>query len=350
MFYVWSRNKHVARENVGEHLRIHARVHESFFSGSVTIMMRVSDLEIVSLQAEMPRPINEECVAALPLLQQAVGMRIVEGLTKRMDGLIGHSRGCTHMTNLVLEACHTAAVGFRQIRMAQALAAGLSPDDFYREWIKTRPKELRNSCVAFADDSPLLRRVTSPAAQEASRSLDVGARLSAASNLPIVRFSRNKFVGVGRLDKDTFMARALLEDNAHSMAVEVEIRRADFEIVAVRGQMIRVPNDMCPRAVDALQNAVGLGLRPGLTATVDERLARQGCPHLANLFLEACHGVIQGTLGAEIEDSRSAGLAPTWDEVRGRWLEGMPMLHDTCLSYRHDSPLMQRLGVGMPVG
>src|SRR3989304_5804553 len=158
MFYVWSRNKHVARENVDEYLRIHTRVHESFFSGNVTIMVRVSDLEIVSLQAEMPRPINEECTGALPLLQQVVGARIGEGLTKRMDGLIGQATGCTHMTNLVLEACHAAAVGFRQIRMAQALAAGLSPDDFYREWIKTRPKELRNSCVASPAGAPLRRR------------------------------------------------------------------------------------------------------------------------------------------------------------------------------------------------
>jgi hypothetical protein len=256
------------------------------------------------------------------------------------------------MANLVLESCHTAAVSFRQVRMAEALAAGLSPDDFYREWIKTRPKELRNSCVAFADDSPLLKRITSPVARDTSQSIDIGARLTAASQLPIVPFSRNKFVGVGRLDGDTFLSRALLEDNAHSMAVEVEMRRNDLEIVAVRGYMPRVPNDVCPNAVEVLRNAVGLGLRPGLTAAVDERVGRKGCPHLANLLLEACHGMIQGTLGAEIKDSRASratGVELTWDEVRGRWLESMPMLRNSCLAYRDDSPLMARLGLSLPV-
>ncbi|MCL4508246.1 MAG: DUF2889 domain-containing protein [Chloroflexi bacterium] len=346
MFYVWLRNKHVARENVDGQLRISTSVEESFFAASVTITVRVSDLEITSLQASMPKPINEECLGALNLLQRAVGMRIVEGLTKRIDDQIGRSAGCTHMANLVLESCHTAAVSFRQVKMAEALAAGLSPDDFYREWIKTRPKELRNSCVAFADGSPLLQRVTSQDAREVSRSIDMGARLTAASTLPIVPFSRNKLVGVGRLDKDTFMARALLEDNAHSMAVEVEIRRADFEIVAVRGWMARVPNEMCPHAVAALQGAVGLAVRPGLTAAVDQKIMRHGCPHLGNLLLEACHSVIQGTLGAEIEDLRAAGEDPNWDQVRGKWLGSMPMLHNSCLAYSAESPLMRRLAVG----
>lgn len=344
MFYLWSRNKHVACQARDGNLCIQTRVEESFFAGSVTITVQPDGLRIVGLQAEMSRPIHPECKNALSLLNQMVGTPIAEGLTKRVDAAIGGIEGCTHMANLVLECCHGAALSFRQLKMAEAFAAGLKPDDFYRVFIQTRPKELLNSCVAFVAGSPLLERLTADAGNAPTRRFVLSSRFT-DSSLPIVGFSRNKFIGIGRSAKGNFVARSLLEDNVHGMSIEVEFRSGDLEIVRVSGEMARVPNVECSQALGVLQRAVGLGVRPGLTAAVDELIGRQGCPHLANLLLECCHGVIQGTLGAVVQDSRQSQDGLDWDGITATWLERFPLLQNGCLAYRQGGRLMSSIPV-----
>lgn len=348
MINLFARNKHVGTEYEDGKLKIRTTTEETFFSGWVEIWVALPSLEIVSAQGGWRRALNEECYAASAVLEKVVGERISEGLTKRIDDLIGRADGCTHLTNLFLESCHAAALGFRQQRMAEALAAGLSRDDFYREWVKTRPKELLNSCVAFQEDSPVLKRITTPDGRPLGRRSP--ASLMGAQP-GMLRFSRNKLLGVGRPQQDTFLARGILEDNAHGMVVEIEVRFPELEITAARGQMNRVPTEVCAAAANILgQRAVSMRIAPGLTATADELIGRQGCPHLNNLFLESCHAVLQATLAAHLQDARAAGLNLSRDELRQGWLEKVPLVQDKCLAYRGDSPLMARLEAAAKAG
>lgn len=330
MFPIFCRNKHVGTENVPEGLKIRTVVEETFFSAEVEVMVHLPSLEIAAVKGQMRRAVTPSCWETLPLLQKVVGQRVSEGLTKRVDGLIGRADGCTHMTNLVLESCHAAALGFRQQKMAEFEAQGLSHEEFYGEWVRTRPKELINSCVAFAEDSPLLARLRREGSSDHPR-----MRSFPQLQPGVLRFSRNKLLKVGRAAQDTLFVRGVLEDNAHSMLVELEVRIPQMEIIWARGEMARVPNEVCLRAVDKLQDAVGLRITKGLTATVDEVVGRQGCPHLANLLLEGCHATIQGMLGVQLEEGHLRGHDSDWDDVRRRWVEGLPILANTCLALQN---------------
>jgi hypothetical protein len=331
VFPIFCRNKHVGTENVPEGLKIRTVVEETFFSAEVELMVHLPGLEIAAVKGQIRRAVTPSCWKALPLLQKVVGERVSEGLTKRVDDLIGRADGCTHMTNLVLESCHAAALGFRQQKMAEFEAQGLSHEEFYREWVRTRPKELLNSCVAFAEGSPLLARLRREGSARHPR-----MRPFPQLQPGILRFSRNKLLKVGRAARDTLFVRGILEDNAHSMLVELEVRIPRMEITWARGEMARVPNEVCPWAIGKLQNAVGLRIAKGLTATVDEVVGRQGCPHLANLLLEGCHATIQGMLGVQLEEGHLRGDSPDWDQVLRRWLKELPILANACLALQDE--------------
>lgn len=329
MFPTFFRNKHVGTENVVGGLRIRTTVEETFFSAEVEVGVKLPSLEIASVTGRMRRGITPQCWGALSTLQKVVGQRVCEGLTRRVDELIGGADGCTHVTNLVLESCHAAALGFRQVKMAEAEAQGLSHEDFYGEWVRTRPKELINSCVAFMEDSPLMTRLRSQAKPAPPR-----MRPFPQIQPGVLRFSRNKLLKVVRAAEDRLLVRGILEDNAHSMMVELTAQIPQMEIVAVRGEMSRAPNqDICEWAVAKLQRAVGLQIGKGLTATVDEDIGRQGCPHLGNLLLESCHAAIQGMLGVQLEESHLHDNSD-WDAVRRRWAQSLPFLPNSCLAYR----------------
>lgn len=335
MFPTFFRNKHVGTENVPGGLRIRTTVEETFFSAEVEVQVKLPSLEIFSVVGQMRRGITPQCWSALSILNKVVGEQVSEGLTRRVDDLIGRADGCTHMTNLVLESCHAAALGFRQVKMAEAEALGLSHEDFYAEWVRTRPKELINSCVAFAEDSPLLARLRSQ-----TRPRPPTMRPFPQIQPGVLRFSRNKLLKVARAAPDQLFVRGILEDNAHSMLVELTVQVPQMEVLAVRGEMGRVPNmDICSWALDKLERAVGLRIAKGLTATVDEQIGRQGCPHLGNLLLEGCHAAIQGMLGVQLEESHLHGNSD-WDAVRRRWAQSLPFLPNSCLAYRDGSPLV----------
>lgn len=334
MFPTFFRNKHVGTENVAGGLRIRTTVEETFFSAEVEVGVTIPTLEITAVSGQMRRGITPQCWGALSILDKVVGETVREGLTRRVDDLIGRADGCTHMTNLVLESCHAAALGFRQVRMAEMEAMGLSNEDFYAEWVKTRPKELINSCVAFAEDSPLLVRLrnephATPPSMRPFPEIQPG----------VLRFSRNKLLKVARAGQDELFVRGILEDNAHSMMVELTIRIPDMEILNARGEMSRVPNnEICVLAVEKLRRAVGMRIGKGMTATVDEVIGRQGCPHLGNLLLESCHAAIQGMLGVQLEDSYLHNNS-NWDTVRYRWAQSLPFMANSCLAYCNGSPL-----------
>lgn len=341
MFPTFFRNKHVGTENVAGGLRIRTTVEETFFSAEVEVGVKLPSLEIASVTGRMRRGITAECWGALSILHKVVGERVSEGLTRRVDDLIGRADGCTHMTNLVLESCHAAALGFRQVKMAEAEAQGLSNEDFYGEWVRTRPKELINSCVAFMEDSPLMTRLRSKA-----RAAPPRMRPFPQIQPGVLRFSRNKLLKVVRTEQDQLLVRGILEDNAHSMMVELTVQVPQMEIIGVRGEMSRVPNDdICIWAVDNLQKAVGLRIASGLTATVDEQIGRQGCPHLGNLLMESCHAAIQGMLGVQLEESHLHDDS-NWDAVRYRWAQSLPFLPGSCLAYRDGGPLVGGAHVG----
>ena len=123
----YMRNKHFGFEELGdESYRISTTVEDTFFAAELALVVQLPEWEIRSIDGRIKRCFNQECRQAEPILQKAVGVRIGAGLTKKIDGLIGGSDGCTNMANILLESCHLAIDGIHHHVDLQSTAQGLS--------------------------------------------------------------------------------------------------------------------------------------------------------------------------------------------------------------------------------
>jgi hypothetical protein len=79
------------------------------------------------------------------------------GLRKIVQGLIGGSSGCAELTEGVLECCNAVILHFTAPQI-QANERGTEEErrNRHQEMLRFNPRLVR-SCVAFADDSPLMQ-------------------------------------------------------------------------------------------------------------------------------------------------------------------------------------------------
>ncbi len=75
----------------------------------VNLEISLKGLEIISASAEMPCVPDEDCLGIKDSVKQLVGLRISRGFTKKVKDVMGESKGCVHMTNLV-QSMGSAAV------------------------------------------------------------------------------------------------------------------------------------------------------------------------------------------------------------------------------------------------
>ncbi len=69
--------------------------------------MRLPDLEIVSVGGKWKRAENSECHRAVPFLQEAIGFRMDDGFTQRVQKTVGRM-ACRHFADILLECCYAA--------------------------------------------------------------------------------------------------------------------------------------------------------------------------------------------------------------------------------------------------
>jgi len=158
MAQTYLRNKHASTIVLADgSLLLRVVLNDTYFSSSVEMVIAVPDLEIVSVKGEIHRCFNERCSEAIPLLQQAVGLRIGPGLIKSVTGLIGGSSGCPKMADLILESCDQVVLYFTLQQMNKARTYGSEQDLAIagRDMLRQNPG-LIGSCIAFAEGSPLM--------------------------------------------------------------------------------------------------------------------------------------------------------------------------------------------------
>jgi predicted metal-dependent phosphoesterase TrpH len=121
----------------------------------------------------------------------------------------------------------------------------------------------------------------------------------------MLRFERNKVIGIERQDDDTLIAHGILDDDIYSIQLNVTIGLADLDIQDVKGCWNRWTTPECPRATDFLEKAVGFRIEEeGFSQKVHKIVGRQACRHFANLLLECSHS------------AREAALVVRWQEAR----------------------------------
>lgn len=109
----------------------------------------------------------------------------------------------------------------------------------------------------------------------------------------LIRYSRIRTTSVEQLDEETFRARCFLEDTLMEAEVKILVKLPDLNITAVQGRVIRDERGNCQLPLDALQNAVGVRIGPGMAKIIPGLVGENfPCPQLIFMVEECCHGVI----------------------------------------------------------
>ncbi len=127
----------------------------------------------------------------------------------------------------------------------------------------------------------------------------------------------------------------------HEMEIELDVSFPDMVIRDIRGKMIKAPREECRKALSALNRAVGLEIKKGLTLKMEERIGGNiGCAHLTNLIMQACHSSVQGQYAKFVE-----GFSDILDEMSPvertkAFLTLRPQMIDSCAAYQRDSEII----------
>jgi len=110
----------------------------------------------------------------------------------------------------------------------------------------------------------------------------------------MLKFMRNKTVGIERRDKDTLWAYGVLDDDIYGVELEVSMGLEDMVIRSIEGRFKRWTTPECPKAIPVLQQAVGFcAQEEGFSQKVQKKIGRKGCRHFANLLVECCSAAEQ---------------------------------------------------------
>ncbi|MSP04223.1 MAG: DUF2889 domain-containing protein [Acetobacteraceae bacterium] len=122
------------------------------------------DMEIVTSEAVTEAGPYRMCPAAAPNFARLQGLKIGKGFLRAANERVGRTVGCTHLRELLQQMATTAfqtTFPTRVRREAEAAKKSLPPGDGYDTRVTEHfggPPAVLNSCLAYADDGPLVQR------------------------------------------------------------------------------------------------------------------------------------------------------------------------------------------------
>jgi predicted metal-dependent phosphoesterase TrpH len=133
MMLKFCRNKlvNVVKKDAGS-LNVHGFLDDDIYSLEIDVTIQISDLSISSIAGKWHRHTTPDCPRAIPILQEAIGLRIDdEGFNLAVQKIIGR-KACRHYANLLIECCDSAQEAARLIKWmdAQETNAYLSFEEF----------------------------------------------------------------------------------------------------------------------------------------------------------------------------------------------------------------------------
>jgi Protein of unknown function (DUF2889) len=124
---------------------------DRFHDMGVRVVFAYPELVIQEVEPRMERTPYPVCPTALRRAAECVGMKVQAGLQLMMNRSIGGAEGCTHVTQLVLDACHAAVQGLLAIQSARGGETVYQiPADEKIAFLEARGLALRDSCTAYS--------------------------------------------------------------------------------------------------------------------------------------------------------------------------------------------------------
>jgi hypothetical protein len=141
----------------------------------------------------------------------------------------------------------------------------------------------------------------------------------------MISFNRSQVIEAEFPDEETIRFNGIQQDHIYSMEINMDVRIADGQIMAIEGLMKRYTNFVCPQALPVLQSAVGLSLREeGWDRRVMKEIGRQGCEHFAEIIIECGRCFDQAQLTAAMWDAYTADPGIDQSQFMDAWIERHP--------------------------
>jgi hypothetical protein len=103
------------------------------------------DVELLSV----PRPVCRETIDCLSPLK---GLTVTKGFTSKVKRLVGGTKGCTHLMELILAMAPVIFQGFAALQSQR-------PGAFDSELVKMMSQSLVNTCHAWRADGPVVEKL-----------------------------------------------------------------------------------------------------------------------------------------------------------------------------------------------
>jgi hypothetical protein len=103
---------------------------------------------IEQAEATMPHHPREECPEVLPWIRNLEGLEITPGYSMKVKKVIGGTKGCAHLTSLVIAMGESAVQGYWSAYGAESERAGLREQTI---------KKFINTCHLWKEDGPIIK-------------------------------------------------------------------------------------------------------------------------------------------------------------------------------------------------
>ena len=141
----------------------------------------------------------------------------------------------------------------------------------------------------------------------------------------MITFNRTQVIEAEFPDEETIRFNGIQQDHIYSMEINMDVRIADGQILAIEGLMKRYTNFVCPQALPVLQSAVGVSLREeGWDRRVMKEIGRQGCEHFAEIIIECGRCFDQAQLSAAMWDAQNADPGMDQAQFMQTWIDEHP--------------------------
>ncbi len=158
----FSRNRSTSVEHIdGGSVKACCRLQDSLTDAFVEILVRLPDLELVKVRAEVYRSERPIAPDELRSLDKAVGVHIGPGLVKIMKGLVGDRENLAELLNMMDECCQGVILSFTKDALAKAPEDRGKAKEYYAQLVKENVR-LYGSCIAFVPGSPLVEGIEPP--------------------------------------------------------------------------------------------------------------------------------------------------------------------------------------------
>ena len=158
----FTRNRSTSVEQIdAQTLRSTCRLQDTLTDATVTIEVKLPDLEIIAAQGRFKRTCRQGCSDIAGALPKVIGVRIGSGMLKIIRGLIGEATSCQELAFMIEECCHGVILAFTKDTLVAVPETEPEKTAFFAQMVKDNIR-LYNRCAAFREGSSIVEGIDPP--------------------------------------------------------------------------------------------------------------------------------------------------------------------------------------------